>query len=248
MNRLIRTELLKQRTLRVFVFGVCLAPIVAALVTIAVLAGAGHQDNPPLGSASLVLAMGAPASAITLVALLLGVLGTAGEHRHQTITTTFLATPRRRQVIQSKLLSHAFTGALMGALALAASLAISVPWLLANEIDITFDARLARVAAGIVASTALHGALGVSVGALVRNQTAACATVLIWVLAVEGLIGDIFNGWGFLQWLPVAAAQSIVRSDSSDGLPVALGIVVFATYSALFGLAATRTTLQRDVT
>ena len=35
MNRLVRTELLKQRTTRTFVFGIALAPVVGALVTFA---------------------------------------------------------------------------------------------------------------------------------------------------------------------------------------------------------------------
>ena len=61
MRRLVRTELLKQRTTRTFVFGVLLAPVVGALVTYANYSLAGKQGNDPLGPHSFVQALGAPA-------------------------------------------------------------------------------------------------------------------------------------------------------------------------------------------
>ena len=94
MKRLIRTELLKQRTLRPTLVGVIAAPAVAALVTVAIYQAAGRNGNDPLGRDSLVQAVGAPASIVTVIALILGVLAMTGEYRHQTITTTFLAWPR----------------------------------------------------------------------------------------------------------------------------------------------------------
>ena len=73
MNRLVRTELLKQRTTRTFVAGICATPLVAGLVTIAILGAAGKQGNDPLGPDSLVQVIGGPAAVITLIAVLLGV-------------------------------------------------------------------------------------------------------------------------------------------------------------------------------
>ena len=178
MNHLVRTELLKLRTTRTFVAGICAAPVVAGLVTIAILGAAGKQGNDPLGPDSLVYVMGGPAAVITLIAVLLGVLGMAGEYRHQTITTTFLASPRRRDVVVAKLVAHSLTGALMGLASLAVSAAIAVPWLHASGVDVHLDGEGVRVAVGLIASTALYGSLGVSIGALVRNQTIAASVVL----------------------------------------------------------------------
>ena len=139
MNRLIRTELLKQRTTRTFVVGIAAAPVVAGLVTLAILGAAGKQGNDPLGPDSLVQVIGGPAGVITLIALMLGVLGMTGEYRHQTITTTFLASPRRRDVVMAKLVAHSLTGAAMGVLSLAVSAAIAVPWLRSSGVDIHAD-------------------------------------------------------------------------------------------------------------
>lgn len=248
MNHLIRTELLKQRTLRTFRVGVAAAPVIAALVSVAILGTAGHQGNAPLSAVSLVDAIGGPVSVITVIALILGVLGMAGEYRHETITTTFLATPRRREVVMAKLAAHALTGALIGALSLVVSVSIAVVWLHAQHIALHIDGDVIRVAAGVLGSTALYGALGVSIAALVRNQTAACATVLVWVLAVEGIIGDIFHGSAFVRWLPIAVAHTIVRAGSSaDGPSVPVAVAVFTAYVAAFAAAAARVTVQRDV-
>jgi ABC-2 type transport system permease protein len=249
MNTLIRTELLKQRTLRIYSVGVGATLVTAGLISVAVLGAAGHQDNEPLSSASLNQVLGAPVSVVTVIALMLGVIGMAGEYRHQTITNTFLATPRRGDVVLSKLVAHAITGSLLGLASLTVTLLIALPWLGANGTDIVFDSETARVAFGGIISIACYGALGVAVGALIRNQTAACAVVLTWLLAVEGLIGDVLHDSALVRWLPVAAGQAIVRTDEVGGLlPVPVAIAVFAAYVGLFAIAATRITLQRDVT
>ena len=249
MNRLVRTELLKQRTTRTFIAGICTAPAVAGLVAIAILGGAGKQGNDPLGPDSLVQVLGGPAAVITLIAVLLGVLGMAGEYRHQTVTTTFLASPRRRAVVVAKLVAHSLTGALLGVLSLAVSAAIAVPWLYASGVDVSLDGDVIRVAAGLVVSTALYGSLGVSIGAVLRNQTIAAAAVLIWLLAVEGLIGDLLDGAAFVQWLPAAAGRALVHVGSSgDGLAAPLAAGIFAVYVAGLAAAGVRLTLHRDIT
>jgi ABC-2 type transport system permease protein len=249
MNRLIRTELLKQRTTRTYLAGVAAVAAVAGLFSIAVLAAAGKQGNDPLSPDSLVQVIGAPAAVITLIALLLGVVGMAGEHRHQTITTTFLATPRRRDVVTAKLVAHALTGAVMSVLCVAISAAIAVPWLLASGVDVGPDADAARVALGLVVSTALYGSAGVAVGALVRNQTIAVSVVLVWLLAVEGFIGDLLPDNEVVRWLPAAAGRALVHvGPGGDGLPAPLAAVIFALYVAALAGAGARLTLQRDIT
>jgi len=249
MNRLVRTELLKLRTSRTLVAGICTAVTVAALATIAILSSAGKQGNDPLGPDSLIHVFGGPAAVITVVAMLLGVIGMAGEYRHQTITTTFLAWPRRRDVVVAKLLAHALIGALLASLSLAVAAGIAVPWLRASGVEIGLGGEGLRVAAGLVASTALYGSLGVSIGALIRNQTTAVAVVLIWLLAVEGFISDLAHGAAVVQWLPAAAGRALVHiGPSNDGLPVLAAAGIFALYIAGFAAAATRLTVARDIT
>lgn len=248
MIQLIRTELLKQRTTRAPAAGICAAPMVAGLITFAILDLSGKDGNDPLGPDSLVQIIRGPAGVITVIAVLLGVLGMAGEYRHQTITTTFLATPRRRDVVVAKLIAHAVSGAVMALLSLAVSAAIAIPWLLSSGVDVSLDGDIARVAAGLIVSTALYGSLGVSIGAVVRNQTTAAAVVLIWLLAIEGFIGDLLHDKSFVEWLPAAAGRAIVHvGPNGDGLAAPAAAAVFALYVAGFAFAAIRLTLDRDI-
>ena len=248
MNQLVRTELLKQRTTRVPLAGVCAVPVVSGLLTFAILSFAGKDGNDPLGPDSLVLVIGGPADVIVVIAVLLGVLGMAGEYRHQTITTTFLASPRRRDVVVAKLIAHSLTGAVMGLLSLAVSAAIAVPWLLASEVDVRLDDETGRAAMGLVVATALYGALGVSIGAVIRNQTTAAAVVLIWFLAVEGIIGDLLHDASIVEWLPAAAGRALVHVDSSGGLGASAAAGVFVLYVAGFAVAGVHFTVNRDIT
>jgi ABC-2 type transport system permease protein len=247
MNRLLRTELLKQRSLRTFLVGIAAAPAVGALVTVAVLEAAGEDGNDPLGPNSLVQVIGAPASVLTAIALVLGILGMAGEYRHQTITTTFLASPRRRDVLAAKMVAHGMTGAAMATMAMVVSVAIAIGWLQWSSTSVHADAGAARVALGLIASTGLYGALGVSLGAVFRNQTAATTVALVWLLAIEGLLGDIFRT-SWTRWLPAAAARAMVHSGPvHDGLSASTGALVFAVYVVAFAAAGVCLTLKRDI-
>ena len=249
MRRLVRTELLKQRTTRTFVFGVALAPVVGALVTYANYSLAGKQGNDPLGPQSLVQALGAPASVITLIALLLGVLGMAGEYRHHTVTTTFLATPRRGRVVVAKILAHVLVGALMGLATMAAAALVAVPWLASSDVALHVDGDVVRVAAGMVVAPALYAALGVTIGALVRNQTTAIATVLVWMLAVEGILGQVFHSAAFVGWLPSAVGGSLTYVGTGPpDLTMPVAAVAFLAYVLVFGFLGVRLTTRRDIT
>ena len=249
MNRLVRTEMLKQRTTRTLLGGIATAPIVAGLVTIAILDAAGKHGNDPLSADNLVQVLGAPASAITLIAILLGVFGTTGEYRHQTITTTFLASPRRRDVVIAKLAAYSITGAEMAVLSLTVSTAIAVPWLHSSGVDIHVGGDTIRVAAALVVSTALHAALGVSIGALIRNQTAAATAVVAWMLAAEGLIGDLLGRHDFARWFPAAAGRALVHvGPTGDNLSSPVAAAAFSAYVVVLAAAGTRITIRRDIT
>jgi ABC-2 type transport system permease protein len=235
--RLVRTELLKQRTLRLYVAGFVAAPVVAGLVVLAVFGAAGKQGNPPLEPENLLQVVGAPAPVITMLALLLGVLGMAGEYRHQTITTSYLATPRRRDVVVAKLAAHTVTAVAMAWAAVVATLAVAVPWLQSAGVPIRFRGEMVGLVLGLVGSCALHAALGVGIGAIVRNQTAAITVVLVWFLAVEGLLSDVLGGFGRWDgWMPGEAAAGLVTPDGQL-LVSALTFLAYVAVAAAAGIA-----------
>lgn len=242
-----RSEWLKLRTTRVPVMALALVPAMSAVVAYASLSLAGKDGNAPLGPASFVDALSAPASIVTTVMLVLGVLATTTEYRYQTVTTTFLAAPRRWPVVAAKLGCAAIAGAAAAATSLAVTTAIAIPWLRSEGIAVEFGGDGLRIAAGVLASAALFAAVGVAVGAIVRNQTAAVAIVFVWLLAVEGLVTDVW-GADVFRWLPAAAGGALVRHDAgADHLTFWPALAVVAGYAAALAAWGTALVSRRDV-
>ncbi len=246
MKRLLRAELLKQRTAPTFLLAFAAVPILAALVTFAVYSMAGRQGNDPLGPDSLLHATGAPASVVTTLALLLGVVGMAGEYRHGTIITTLLAAPRRWDVVVAKVAAHAVTGAAMGAVTVAVSLAIAVPWLMSAGTDVGVTAEVGRAGAALIATTALYGAIGVCAGALFANLSAAVGLVLVWLLKGEELFAGALGHWSVGDWLPAALGDGLVRAGAGNPPRWAAALALAAYVAGLAALGAHRVA-RRDV-
>ena len=249
MNNLIRSELLKQRTVRLPLLAVAAAAIAGALTAIAIITTAGDAGNPPLDRHSLTQLVHGPFAIVAGAALLLGILGTAGEFRHQTITSTLLVAPRRGRLLTAKVLVHAGLGAGLAVVACAVNLAVSIPWLSSHDVPLAGPTDVARVVAGSVAAAALFGAAGAGLGALLANQTAAVTVSLVWLLAVEGLVVNITSTPTLHERLP-GGALGVIASGTGDGahtpLWAAAGCAV--AYAGALVAAGTRRLIDRDVT
>lgn len=211
----------------------------------------GMLTNPDYLTSTL----GQVSTASTFV-LLMGIVAMTGEYRHMTITSTYLASPRRSRVLLAKMLLFAAIGV---AVAVLTMIAVTITLMLAlipfDHAPLTADMWLS-VLLGSVIGLVLYAVLGVSIGALIPNQVAAIVTALLWMLLLEPLIGLTFPKVG--MWLPgdaLKAAMDVgLRSEfsgqlvSADTLPVWGGILLLIGYAAVFGAIASRTTLSRDIT
>jgi ABC-2 type transport system permease protein len=242
---MIAAELLKLRTIR----SPWLLLLTAQLLVI--LGAAGRLANDG-GRPSAELAVGAVAhlGLTSLVPLVLGILAMAGEYRHRTIVDTYLGTPRRGRVVGAKLAVHvpvgfAF-GVVTGATVLLATwigLAVKgdpMPW---------SDAELWRTLAGGVVWNAAFAAIGVGVGALIRNLTAAIAATLAWLALVEGLVAQLI-GDDAARWLPFAAGGALGRLPGAvaGGMSQWAAATVLLAYALVIAGAAVMLTRRRDVT
>jgi ABC-type transport system involved in multi-copper enzyme maturation permease subunit len=248
MTRLVRAELAKLRTVRLF-YGVAAAMAAfGALTVVANVTSAGQQGNPPLSADDLPAVVGAPATMLAGAALLLGILGMAGEFRHHTITQTFLTTPDRGRVVAAKLAAYMLAGIAVAVLTLAVTMAVALPWLSAKGLAVSvLDGDLGRALAGTLLAAGLCGLLGVGVGALVRNQVAALVGVLVWVVVVEGLLLNLLNAPSLGKWLPSAVAAALTN-PGGDHLSRWAAALLFAAYGFAFALAGTRFVVRRDIT
>lgn len=191
----------------------------------------------------------AAAGQAAVFALVLGILGMTSEYRHQTITSTLLATPRRGRLVAAKMAAGAVLAAAIGAMCMVLTLAILGVGMLFKDTAAMDWADFAAVSAGAVLGFAVYAVLGVGFGSLVRNQIAAVTTALIWVMLVESLIVSFWPGVG--KWLPGGALSGVLQAESFNGssfLPVLPATLVLLAYAAGFGVLAVRTTLRRDIT
>ncbi len=147
----------------------------------------------------------------------------------------------------AKVAAHALAGAAMAVVTIAVSLAIAVPWLTSAGVDVDVTAEVVRVAAALVAATALHGALGVCAGALFRNQSVAVGVVLVWLLKGEDLLAGALGRWSIGDWLPAALGEGLVRAGAGTPARWAAALALSA-YVAALAAAGARLVGRRDVT
>jgi ABC-2 type transport system permease protein len=221
MISLVSAEFLKLRTTRT-AYGFLAATV---LLTLGVVAA--NSANVDLRTKEdLVEALSGAGIAAALL-LVLGIVATTGEHRHGTITSSLLASPDRRRLIGAKVLAYFLTGALLGLAAVLATLAVAVPWLSARDAPLDLlDAGdyLGLFVKGIAVS-ALSGAVGVGIGAIVRNQVAAVVGTLIYLFVLEPVIGLISSDMA--AYTIGGSQSSLTAAPVEDALgPFAAGLVL----------------------
>jgi ABC-2 type transport system permease protein len=187
MTHLIRAEALRLATTRTYW-------LLAAGATVLIAGGiaataAATSFTPGTSPARSVLAV---AGLAQTVALLAGALSVTGEFRHKTITPAVLITPRRTPLLTAKLITMAAAGLAFGLAATGLATAIALPLLAARHIPAGISGTQATaIIAGGGAATALGAALGIGIGAIIRNQVGAVVTVLALLYVAEPLLGFI---------------------------------------------------------
>jgi ABC-2 type transport system permease protein len=241
MSALVSAEFLKLRTTRT-AYGF-LAAIV--LLTLAVVA-ANSANVATRTKDDLLEAMSGAGIAAALL-LVLGIVATTGEHRHGTITSSLLASPDRRRLIGAKVLAYFVTGALLGVAAVLATLAVAVPWLSARDapLDLLDAGDYLGLLAQGVAVSALSGAVGVGIGAILRNQVAAVVGTLVYLFVLEPVIGVISSD---VAAYTIGGSQSaLTAAPVEDALAPLPGGLLLAAWALLLALVGAELEERRDV-
>jgi len=248
MTALLRSELLKQRTTRtnvlllLWMLGLIVLVVALHVLSFSVDDLARHDNQVKI--VGLGTGIGA------LFAALLGALSITGEIRHGTIRPTLLATPRRERVLAAKMIVSALAGLVVGLLAEALTAGLEAAGLAARGVHIEITAgAYAQLLAGGALAAGLFAAIGVGVGAIVRNQVAAVVGLCVWLLFVEPLLlGDVP---GAAKFAPVASAGGIagaIQGQTADSLVAPLlGVLLLAAYTAIATVAGATAITRNDV-
>lgn len=190
--------------------------------------------------------------------LVIGALSMTGEFRHQTITPTLLAEPRRGRVLGAKLAVAGLLGTAYGVIGTGGAVLGGLPFL-ATKGDGTYlgDTGVLGDLVFSVVAIAIWCVIGVGLGSLLTNQVAAVVVILAFTQFVEPVLriglAAIDPLQGVQKFLPGAAAEALAGSSlySTSGMLSLLdrgwGAVVLLAYAALFALLGALTTLRRDV-
>jgi ABC-2 type transport system permease protein len=182
MTRLVGAEVFKLRTTRTF-YGLVFGALgLVLLIVILATATAGKSDI------TLRDAIGISGFA-QVFALLLGIISVTAEFRHGTVTPSLLVVPDRVKLTLAKLGACLLVGLVLGLLA--TGLAALIGSLILNARDIPnplSGSDVTKMVIGGTIATALYAALGVGVGAIVRNQVGAVVGSLVYLFVLENLL------------------------------------------------------------
>ncbi len=258
MRRLLRSETIKLHSARSFA-GLLAALLVLELATVVIPVAAAPLHTGRFAMAGefaqrTVACAGATAAGV--IALILGVLGLAGEYRHGTLTPTLLATPRRGRVVAAKSLVHAAAGGLIGAAASLLSVAVLLVGLhLRGVADTLSAADLAAIIGGGILYVMLAALLGLGVGAAVRDPVVALAGILTLFFVVENILVGVAPN--VARWLPGQTGSALAFPAGTSGntglvgahvITQAAGGATFAAYTAVALLTGALLTRHRDIT
>jgi hypothetical protein len=262
LARSVRSELLKFFTTRLW-WGMAIA-VFASAAGLAVLFGilftsSAMGDDIPSGDptqvANSVYTAGIQVS--YLLMLTIGVIQVGAEYRHQTITSTFLATPHRAQAMIAKVVALLGIAAGYGLLSLVGSVGLGALTLSLRDAEPFPSSAVLRTLALSLLVLGLWAMIGLGVGILIPNQVAALLIGVGVAWIVEPLLVFALSFWDFARehvvlYFPSAATSAVVDVVQNSPEEVRLSwwaaaLVLTAWAAALSALGIVRT-VRQDVT
>jgi ABC-type transport system involved in multi-copper enzyme maturation permease subunit len=191
-----------------------------------------------------VLGVGSLAGVFSALA---GIMLVTSEYRYGTIIPTFLVSPRRSRVLAAKLAAGVLAGIVFGIIGEGLGFAIGYAAITGRGIHFALSGgQVALLLLGTVAGTALWGAIGVGLGAIVRTQVGAIIGLLAWGFVAENLLFAFVPGVG--RFAPVHAQNALMGLTTDHLLHATPGGLVLLAWTAAIAAAGITVAARRDVT
>ncbi len=190
--------------------------------------------------------------------LIVGAISVTAEFRHQTITPTFLAEPRRSTVMSAKMLAALPVGLVIGILGTVATWVVGAGTIaIMGGETFAFSTETLRVVALSTLTLAIWTMVGVGFGAVVPNQIGSIIIVLAFTQFVEPIarmaLSQVEKLAGIAKFLPGAAGEALAGGSFYGTIsPMGMlswwqGGLVLLAYAVVFGLVGLATTFRKDV-
>jgi ABC-2 type transport system permease protein len=186
-----------------------------------------------------------------MLAAIAGVLLFGSEVQHGTLAAAVAARPSRWIIALAKTLTAAALGLVIGATGLVAGFGGAV---LAG-LDAGDTSSLAATISWALLFTTLSAVLGLGIGMIVRNSTAAIGGILVWGFVVENLL-NLFLPVEVARFLPFFAGNKLLAYNNDFDTPEAIAValtrsesaLVFGGYAGVALLVGTLLLYRRDTT
>jgi len=267
--RAVRSELLKFFTTRLWwgmAIGVFLSGAAFALLFGLLYTSSSYleqaDDNPfggaPVGDPTQIAnsVYTAGLSVGYLLMLVIGVIQIGAEYRHRTITSTFLAQPRRPRVMVGKALALVLLAAAYGVLSLVGSVLVGAITLRARGAEAFPSGLVARTLVLSLLVLGLWALIGLGAGILIPNQVAALLVTVGVAWLVEPIAGLAIKQWDFgrehiAPYLPSEASQAVINTALASADDVRLswwaGALTLALWAAVFAGIGTARVVRQDI-
>lgn len=225
MTRLLVAEFFKVFTTKLWwalLIPVAVVAIVIGFAGAAIASLPDVVDEAGLTAPAVALTMPISMQQTTIFAVVLGLIGGAGEFRHKTITTTYLTGSSRGAVLAAKAIVYGGMGLLYGLVT--AVLCATGAMINSGTASFPSAGDTLVIAAAGTAGVIIWTVLGVGIGTLISSQVAVLIVVLIYMLFAEGLISLILR----IPQLGLADIPPYLPGAGSTALQTDHGISAFA--------------------
>jgi ABC-2 type transport system permease protein len=186
-----------------------------------------------------------------MLAAIAGVLLFGSEVQHGTLAAAVAARPARWIVALAKTLTAAALGLVIGATGLVAGFGGAV----IAGLEAGDTSSLAVTISWALLFTTLSAVLGLGIGMIVRNSTAAIGGLLVWGFVVENLL-NLFLPVEVARFLPFFAGNKLLAYNNDFDTPEAIAValtrsesaLVFGGYAGVALLVGTVLLYRRDTT
>ncbi len=230
----------------------CVAASVAASLLIALAIGLGDRGRQAIPYFALRgVGLGLD------IFMVMAALAVTTEYRFSTLRSTFLAVPKRTNVLLAKTLLLAAVGAVVGFVCAMAAFFLAKTLAKEPPLPFVLQGEAWREVAGYAALFAIAAVIAVSVGTLLRQSAGAITLLLLWPLLVESLFTLIPTvGPKVAPWLPFTAGNEFVTPTfdvagirdvvKTSGPSPIQGLLVFLATAVVLWLIAAFVLNRRD--